>query len=160
MGTAGSSIGAGGATIGTGGSWGTGGSVNGDRHPIGNNCPLVPSSNPGALTGSCSLVGRWYLNGSHGSVQNMGLIEFEPDGAYYGGPPGIDLSEAYVYDGAYRVSGATFELLFSCGDGCNGSGTFNVEFQSGCSLAVLTESVTMCTGNRNVLAGKVVLTRQ
>jgi len=159
-GSGGSSIGAGGSSIGAGGSSIGSGGASGGRNPFGNPCPLVPPRDPGMLAGNCSLLGRWNVNGSHGSVQSMGIIEFDADGTYYGGPLAIDLSQTYAYDGAYTVSGSTFNLLFSCGDGCNGSGTFGVEFQSNCSLAVLNESITECTGNRKVVAGKVVLTRQ
>jgi hypothetical protein len=132
------------------------------RRPI-TECPLVPPHDPGMLSGGCALLGRWSLNSSHGIVQSMGVIEFGSDGAYYGGPLGIDLSQTYAYDGAYLVDmssgGATFHLLYSCGDGCNGSGEFKLEFQSGCAVAILQETITECTGNRKVMAGKVVLTR-
>ena len=90
----------------------------------------------------------------------MGTIEFDDDGSYYGGAAGTDLSKTYVYDGAYSVSGSTFNLLFSCGDGCNGSGTFDLQFQSCCAVAILNERTTQCTGSRLVVAGTVVLTRR
>jgi hypothetical protein len=60
----------------------------------------------------------------------------------------------------YSVSGSTFNLLFSCGDGCNGSGMFDMQFQSCCDVAILNEQTTQCTGNRLAVAGTVVLTRQ
>jgi hypothetical protein len=53
-----------------------------------------------------------------------------------------------------------FNLLFSCGEGCVGSGNFGMDFQDGCSLVRLQETSTECTGNRSYLAGVVILTRQ
>jgi hypothetical protein len=105
-------------------------------------------------------VGRWALNGTQGSQQISGVIEFNPDASYYGGPVGTDLSPSYAYDGSYAVSGSTFHLIFSCGDGCNGEGFFDMQFQSACATAILNETITACTGTRLTLAGTVVLTRQ
>lgn len=130
------------------------------RHQAGN-CPIIPPGDAGAPTTGCSIVGRFSLSNSHGSVQSTGVIEFDPDGAYYGGPPGTDLSQTYVYDGMYSVSGSTFYLIYSCGDGsCVGSGTFAMQFQAGCSVVMLHEQQTQCTGNRTSVAGDVILTRQ
>jgi hypothetical protein len=89
------------------------------------------------------------------------VIEFGADGAYYGGPTGTDLTQTYVYDGAYSVSGSKFNLIFSCGDGsCTGGGTFDLQFQSDCAVAILNEEGTQCTGNRTAVAGNVVLIRR
>ena len=147
-------------TAGAGGDAGAPGGAAGT--PQGNpNCPPVPPTDPGNPATGCSIVGTWALNSSHGSVHSIGLIQFRSDGSYYGGPTGVDLTQAYTYDGEYAVSGSTFELIFSCGDGtCVGAGTFTMAFQSNCALAMLTESLTQCTGNRTAVAGQVVLIRQ
>jgi hypothetical protein len=118
------------------------------------------------------------LNSYHGSSQSAGVIEFDGDGSYYGGPSGTDLSQSYTYDGAYsyypdvNVSGSVFRLLNSCGDGCNGSAVFSLQFSglqsdaggggdlSECAVANLKEEATVCTGGRTSFAGNVVLTRQ
>jgi hypothetical protein len=125
-------------------------------------CPLIPPNNPGVPSCGCSLVGVWALNSNHGSEQGVGAIEFTPEGAYYGGPTGTDLSRMYAYDGAWSMSegGSRFQLIYSCGDGCNGDGTFDVQFLSNCAVAILTERFTACTGTRIVVAGNVVLTRK
>jgi hypothetical protein len=100
------------------------------------------------------------LNSGHGSVSSTGIIELDADGAYYGGPMGIDLNTTFAYDGSYTLpNDTTLELSYSCGDGCNGSGTFALQFQSNCAVAMLDERQTQCTGNRIAFAGKVVLTR-
>jgi hypothetical protein len=58
-------------------------------------------------------------------VQSVGVIEFGADGAYYGGPLGTNLDTTYVYDGSYDLGSgsspesASFQLSYSCGDGCN-----------------------------------------
>jgi hypothetical protein len=123
-------------------------------------CPRVALHDPGNPSTGCSLVGTWSLSSSHGSVSSSGVIEFKGDGSYYGGPVGTDLSQTYAYDGAYSVSGQEFKLIYSCGDGsCFGAGWFSMEFRNGCSVAILHESATECTGNRTVVAGDVVLTR-
>jgi hypothetical protein len=126
-------------------------------------CPLVAPSDASMPAAGCSLVGRWRLDSNHGIVTSNGVIEFTDVGSYYGGPSGTDLSKTYAYDGAYEFAGTgskgTFKLVFSCGDGCNGGGTFDVEFKAGCAFAILTENLTTCTGNRIAVAGNVVLTR-
>jgi hypothetical protein len=128
--------------------------------PVANMCPPIPPTDPGNPATGCSMVGLWSLSSSHGSVQSKGLIQFGADGSYYGGATGVDLTQAYAYDGEYSVSGSTFNLVFSCGDGtCTGSGTFDMQFQSDCSAATLTERSTECTGNRTAVAGSVALTR-
>jgi hypothetical protein len=128
--------------------------------PVANTCPLVPPTDPGNPATGCSIVGLWSLSSSHGSVGSTGLIQFRADGSYYGGATGADLTQSYEYDGEYSVSGSTFNLVFSCGDGtCTGSGTFDMEFQSDCAAATLTERYTGCTGNRTAVAGSVALTR-
>jgi hypothetical protein len=105
-------------------------------------------------------VGRWSLSSSHGIDQSTGVIEFDNEGRYYGGPTGTDLSQTYAYDGAYQAGPTSFTLVFSCGDGCAGGGAFSLQFQNGCAIALLNEMITDCTGNRIVVAGDVVLTRQ
>lgn len=90
----------------------------------------------------------------------MGVIEFNADGSFYGGPVGTNPSQTYTYDGAYTVSGSTFQLLYSCGLGCNGAGTFNLQAQPGGATVMLTETFTACTGSRQTLANSVVLTRR
>ena len=129
------------------------------RRPTGS-CPLVPASNPGNPIMGCSIVGVWTLVSSHGSVSSTGTIEFDANGGYYGGPLGADVTQSYAYDGAYSVSGSTFNLIESCGDGCVGSGMFSMQFNAGCALLILTETSTQCTGNRTAVAGTVILTRQ
>lgn len=142
-------------------------------------CSLVRPSDPGKPPGTCSLAGRWFLNSYHGSIQSAGVIEFDADGSYYGGPIGTDLSNSYTYDGAYsyypdagNVSSSVFRLLNSCGDGCNGSAAFSLQFSalqsdaagggdlSECAVATLKEGATACTDGRTFLAGNVTLTRQ
>ena len=110
-------------------------------------------------------MGRWLLKSSHGIYQSAGIIEFD-QGAYYGGPDGADLSSAYTYDGAYSFQqgtepngGGSFKLLYSCGDGCTGSSTFQLTYQSACAVAIFHEQISECTGNRIIFAGDVVLTR-
>jgi hypothetical protein len=105
-------------------------------------------------------VGVWTLVSSHGIISSTGTIEFDANGAYYGGPLGADITQSYTYDGAYSVSGSTFNLLYSCGDGCFGSGVFSMQFNAACTLLILTESLTQCTGSRTAVAGTVILTRQ
>ena len=129
------------------------------RHQVGS-CPLIPpkaAANPGT---GCTLVGRWSLSSFHGSVRSGGVIELNADGSYYGGPVGTDLSQSYSYDGAYVVEGSTFNLISSCGDGCAGSGVFDLSFQNGCALAFLGERASECTGARGVIEGMVALARQ
>jgi hypothetical protein len=98
-------------------------------------------------------------------VQSIGVIDFDAAGGYYGGPQGTNLDKTYVYDGYYTVSAgpsagtAFFDLSYSCGDGCNGSGHFSLQFMS-CAVARLQEITTQCTGNRIVVAGTIILTRQ
>jgi hypothetical protein len=70
------------------------------------------------------------------------------------------MSQTYDYDGSYSVSGSTFNLNFSCGDGCVGAGHFDMAFQNNCAIAVLTETTSECTGNRWAVAGTVILTWQ
>ena len=119
----------------------------------------VPPSDPGNPTTGCSLLGSWSLNSSHGTVQSKGVVQFRADGSYYGGATGIDLTQTYDYDGQYAVSGSTFNLISSCGDGtCSGSGMFDMQFQNNCATATLTEQITECTGNRTAVAGDVALT--
>ena len=180
----GSSSSSGGGTLtGSGSSGASSGSSGGSNYEDGGRphgptrqagtCPLIPPSDAGSVpvcvqnpTTCCTLVGLWALNSSHGIVQTMGVIEFNADGSYYGGPVGSDFSQTYAYDGAYRVSpggidwGPMFDLIYSCGDGCNGNGTFDLQFQNGCATAILTERTTACTGNRVAVAGNVVLIRQ
>jgi hypothetical protein len=129
-------------------------------------CPLIPPHDPGTSGLECSLVGRWLLNSSHGSVQSIGVIDFDAAGGYYGGPQGTNLDKTYVYDGYYTVSAgpsagtAFFDLNYSCGDGCNGSSHFSLQFMS-CTVARIQEiSTQSCTGNRIVVAGTIILTRQ
>jgi hypothetical protein len=125
-----------------------------------NRCPPIPPTDPGNPATGCSLVGLWSLSNSHGTVQSKGLVQFRADGSYYGGPTGVDLTQTYTYDGEYSVSGSTFNLVFSCGDGtCTGSGSFDMQFQGDCAAATLTERSTECTGNRTAVAGNVSLTR-
>ena len=128
-------------------------------------CPLIPPHDPGMSGLDCSLVGRWSLNSSHGSVQSIGVIEFDAAGGYYGGPQRTNLDKTYVYDGYYTVSAgssgqAFFDLSYSCGDGCNGSSHFSLQFMNGCAVARIQEiSTESCTGNRIVVAGTIILTR-
>ncbi len=148
-------------------STGTGTATGTGRHQVGP-CPLVPASDPGNPASGCTIVGRWSLVSSHGSVQSVDTIEFDSDGSYYGGPVGTDPARAYAFDGAYSVTSPgpdagtpQFNLIYSCGDGtCVGSGTFTMQFNTACSLLVLKEQTTECTGNRTAVAGTVVLTRQ
>jgi hypothetical protein len=124
-------------------------------------CPLIPPSDPGTSGTECSLVGTWWLSSSHGIVSSSGVIQLDADGAYYGGPIGTDLTQTYAYDGAYSLGDGKFNLIYSCGDGtCVGSGWFALEFRSNCSVAILREESTWCTGDRTAVAGDVVLTRQ
>jgi hypothetical protein len=137
----------------------------GPTRPRNGPCPPVTPRNLGMLPGPCSLVGRWFLNSSHGIVHIVGVIEFDADGSYYGGPIGTDLSQTYSYNGAYSYNASgpastVFHLLGSCGDGCSGEGYFSLTFQNGCASANLHESETRCTGDRIVVAGDVMLTRQ
>jgi hypothetical protein len=128
--------------------------------PVANMCPPVPPTDPGNPATGCSMVGLWSLSSSHGAVQSTGFIQFRADGSYYGGTSGVVLTQTYGYDGEYNVSGSTFNLVFSCGDGtCTGSGTFDMQFQSDCAAATLTERSTECTGNRTAVAGSVALAR-
>jgi hypothetical protein len=158
-GVTGTSTGASGPSV-TGGSQAGGAGSPSPPQAQAGNCPLVPPSDPGNGSAGCVLVGSWVLNSSHGDVRSLGVIQFDADGAYYGGPPGTDLSQTYAYDGSYSVAGSTFTLAFSCGDGCNGSGTFDMQFQNDCAVAILNERLTQCTGNRIAVAGNVVLTRR
>jgi hypothetical protein len=113
-------------------------------------------------------VGTWTFNSSHGDVSSSGVVLIGPEGGYYGGPPGTDLTQTYAFDGAYAVDdgahdagGPTFHLLRSCGDGtCAGEGVFQVQFRNGCNVVELRELVTACTGNRTAIAGHVTLTVQ
>ena len=57
----------------------------GPVRPLNGPCPPVQPHNPGMFPGPCSLVGRWFLKSSHGTVRSMGVIEFDADGSYYGG---------------------------------------------------------------------------
>ncbi|HTQ47155.1 MAG TPA: hypothetical protein VMI75_30580 [Polyangiaceae bacterium] len=144
---------------------GDGGEVEASAGPSTSICPLVPASDPGTLQG-CSLVGTWTFSSWHGSVSSTGVVLIDPEGGYYGGPTGTDLTQTYAFDGAYAVDdgahdagGPTFHLLHSCGDGtCSGEGVFQVQFRSGCDVVELTELVTACTGDRTAIAGHLVLT--
>jgi hypothetical protein len=137
-------------------------------------CPAIPATDPGTPAGDCALVGVWALNGPGGT----GFIEFGTDGAYYGGGIPTNLAQSYAYDGAYTVAAtddggvigactggqcgpaSLFHLRYSCGDGCNGEGIFTLQFQTGCAIAFMVETITNCTGTRHSLADQVVLVRQ
>ena len=129
------------------------------------NCPSIPPGTPGQPNFTCSLFGSWFFDSSHGTVQSRGTLEIRSDGSYYGIATRLDSPMTYGFDGSFHftsdVNGMPgFVLAYSCGDGCNGKGSFGVDFQNDCAVAVLSEYTTECTGNRIAMAGKVVLTRR
>jgi hypothetical protein len=122
-------------------------------------CALIPPSDPNNPTTGCSIVGTWVI--TDGLTSAKALIEFDTEGAFYGGPQGTDLSQTYTFDGPYRIENATtVHVLTSCGLDCGFDAAFKMQFSNSCSSLKLIETFDNCTGARKLLRETPVMTRQ